>query len=172
MATGSSPRRGHLARLAAYRVAQAVGGSFGRLDEGAAARAVAELPPNLRPLFLSMRARDQRHALGVLQRVGAASEVLRQAALLHDVGKAQVYLGTAGRTLVVVAGATGTTALVCRLPGVGPRIARYLQHPQVGADMLRAAGASPDLVEIVSEHQDPHPRRPETLLLQAADGRE
>jgi len=155
-----------------YRVAQALGGSFGRVGPGDAARAVTELPSNLRPLFLSMRARDQRHAIGVLERVGAAPEVLRQAALLHDVGKARVYLGTPGRTLVVLAGATGTTALVCRVPGLGPRIAGYIQHPQVGADMLRDAGASPDLVEIVAEHQSKHPHRPETLLLQAADARE
>lgn len=171
MATGRRPRR-RFGRVLAYRVGQALGGTFGRLDPHAAANAAGELPANLRPLFLSMRGRDQRHAIGVLARVGPAPEVLRQAALLHDVGKAKAYLGTTGRTLVVMANATGTMPLVKRLPAIGPRVADYIQHPGIGAEMLRAAGASPDLVEIVAEHQARHPRLPDTVRLQAADGRE
>jgi putative nucleotidyltransferase with HDIG domain len=171
MATQDRPA-GRLLRLWAYRVGQAIAGTFGRLDPAAAAAATAELPANLRPLFLSMRPRDQRHAIGVLRRLGPAPDVLRQAALLHDVGKVQAYLGTPGRTLVVLAGSTGTTGLVRRVPGIGPRVERYVAHPAIGAEMLRGAGASADLVEIVAEHQEKRPRRPETVRLQAADGRE
>ncbi|HEY8740720.1 MAG TPA: HDIG domain-containing metalloprotein [Candidatus Dormibacteraeota bacterium] len=159
-------------RQAGYRVGQALGGTFGRLDPAAADAAAAELPENLRPLFRSMRRRDQRHSIGVLRRLGPAPVVLRQAALLHDVGKAQVFLGTPGRTLVVLAKSTHTVPVLTRVPWLGARVARYLQHPAVGADMLRGAGATAELVEIVAEHQARRPRRPETRLLQAADGGE
>ncbi|HEV1998474.1 MAG TPA: HDIG domain-containing protein [Candidatus Dormibacteraeota bacterium] len=157
---------------ASYRVRQAFAGTFGRVDPGAATEAANELPVTLRPLFDEMRARDQRHAILVLQRLGPATEVLRHAALLHDVGKVRAYLGTPGRTLVVLAGATHTLGLVSRLPAIGPRVSRYVRHPQLGAEMLRDAGASALLVEIVAEHQAARPRHPETLRLQAADGDE
>ena len=158
-------------RRASYRVGQALSGTFGRPDARAASEAAGELPANLRPLFLEMRRRDQGHAIRVLQRVGAAPELLRQAALLHDVGKARAFLGTPGRTLVVVARAAHMTAAVSRLPYIGGRVARYELHPEIGAEMLRQAGAPDALVEIVAEHQWSHPRRPETRRLQEADGR-
>ncbi|GAC1332886.1 MAG: hypothetical protein NVSMB17_12530 [Candidatus Dormibacteria bacterium] len=163
---------GPLLRQVTYRVGQALNGTFGTVDPEKVAAALAELPENLRPLFLSMRRRDQRHAIGVLSRLGPAPEVLRQAALLHDVGKAEAFLGTPGRSLVVVAATTGTTPWLPKLPLVGGRLARYMRHPQIGARMLRAAGASPDLVEIVAEHQDQDPRHPETRRLQVVDSGE
>ena len=157
---------------ATYRVRQALGGTFGRLDPREAREAANELPANLRPLFLEMRPRDQRHAISVLHRLGPATELLRQAALLHDVGKARAFLGTPGRTVVVLAEATHTVALLSRLPLVGTRVARYVRHPQIGSEMLRDVGASAALVEIVAEHQAAHPRHPGTRVLQEADGDE
>ena len=174
MAAGRRPGRPRqpFRQLAAYRIGQALNGTFGRTDPVAEARATSALPANLRSLFLSMRARDRRHAVGVLERLGDAPEVLRQAALLHDVGKVRAYLGTPGRTLVVLANVTGTLPLVKRLPGIGPRVRHYVEHPEIGAEMLRQAGASAELVEIVAEHQARHPRHPETVRLQAADSNE
>ena len=158
-------------RRLSYRVGQALSGTFGRVDPRQAREAAAELPANLRPLFLEMRRRDQGHAIRVLHRVGTAPEVLRQAALLHDVGKARAFLGTPGRTIVVLARAARVTAPVSRLPFIGPRVARYILHPEIGAQMLREVGAPDALVEIVAEHQWAHPRRAETRRLQEADGR-
>jgi putative nucleotidyltransferase with HDIG domain len=139
------------------------------------AEALAVLPPNLRALFLRMGARDQAHALRVLRRLvgqGEERELLLQAALLHDVGKVAAGLGIPGRSLVVLAGALRATALLRRLPVVGGRATRYLDHPALGAGMLAAAGGSEGLVRLVAEHQAVMPKMAETLVLQAADGRE
>ncbi|MGI8607785.1 MAG: HDIG domain-containing metalloprotein [Candidatus Dormibacteria bacterium] len=159
-------------QTASHRVRQAFLGTFGRLDGRQLDAALAELPANLRPLFLEMRPRDQRHAIGVLHRLGPSTELLRQAALLHDVGKARAFLGTPGRTLVVLSAATRTTGLVGRLPTIGPRVLRYIEHPEIGAQMLRDAGAPAALAEIVAEHQAATPRHAETPRLQEADGGE
>jgi putative nucleotidyltransferase with HDIG domain len=147
-----------------------------RMDPVDLDEALIQLPVHLRPLFLSMSARDQRHALRVLRRLrlepGAAEPLLTQAALLHDVGKSRSPLGIPGRSLVVLAAASGATGVLLRVPWLGRRVAAYLRHPASGAEMLRAAGAEAALVEIVAEHQAKAPARPETLRLQAVDGHE
>ncbi|MEA2646617.1 MAG: hypothetical protein QOE92_1700 [Chloroflexota bacterium] len=155
-----------------YRVRQAWVGMRARPDAAEVAAALEELPAELRPAFRRMAPRDQVHALRVLDRVGAADPLLRQAALLHDAGKAAAPLGTMGRSLVVLAGAVGGLRLLESVPVLGVRVRRYVRHPEIGAEILRAAGAAPDLVEIVAEHQEVAPRHQETLRLQAVDGRE
>lgn len=155
-----------------YRASQAIAAAGAKLSEADRAEALAALPEGLRALFLEMAPRDQRHSLNVLRRLQPAEPLLAQAALLHDVGKARAPLGTAGRSLLVLAEASGTTAALVRVPGLGARVARYRRHPEVGAALLAEAGASPALVDIVREHQAARPARPETLRLQAADGRE
>lgn len=155
-----------------YRARQAMAALRARPTEADVASALAELPVELRPAFQRMAPRDQVHALRVLRRLDSDDPLLRQAALLHDAGKAAAPLGTAGRSLVVLAGAAGALWLLEVVPVLGPRVRRYVRHPQIGADILGAAGAGPDLVEIVAEHQATVPRRPETLRLQAVDGRE
>ena len=138
----------------------------------------AALPGPLWGLFLEMSDRDQRHSLEVLRRLrnstteGRVEPVLAHAALLHDVGKARAPLGVPGRSLLVLAEACGGIAVLLRVPGLGRRVARYMDHPAIGAEMLRSAGASPALVEVVGEHQRQRPERAETLRLQGADGQE
>lgn len=150
-----------------YRVGQVLAARRAHVTDADRGEALAELPEALQGMFLAMAPRDQAHALRVLRRVvgaeGGAEPVLRQAALLHDAGKAAAPLGTPGRSLVVLAKALRMTALL------GPRARRYRQHPEIGAEMLRRAGADPVLVEVVAEHQSNTPRHPETQRLRAAD---
>ena len=153
----------------AYRVGQVRSAHRARMSDRDRAEAFSHLGPELGGLFLRMAVRDQQHALRVLRRLDGPGPLLCQAALLHDVGKAEAPLGTVGRSLVVLAGATGTCRLLRRLPMVGGRFNRYLRHAEIGAEMLRSAGANPDLVEIVAEHEALLPAHPETALLQAVD---
>src|ERR1700730_1132910 len=131
----------------AYRVGQVRSAHRARMSDRDRAEAFSHLGPELGGLFLRMAVRDQKHALRVLHRLDDAGPLLCQAALLHDVGKAEAPLGTMGRSLVVLAEATGTVAVLRRLPVMGVRASRYLRHAQIGAEMLKAAGADPDLVE-------------------------
>jgi putative nucleotidyltransferase with HDIG domain len=152
-----------------YRVGQVVAAARASLTDADRAEAMAELPPSLQPLFAAMAPRDQVHGLRVLRRIGSDAPVLRQAALLHDAGKAVTPLGTPGRSLVVLAESVGAGRLLELVPLWGRRVRRYRQHPSIGAEMLRRAGADPGLVEIVAEHQAQAPRRPETRQLQGVD---
>lgn len=102
---------------------------------------------------------DRRHAAGVARRVvdelGArASRPVVAAALLHDVGKVESGLGTLARvpaTLVgLVAGRRG--------PSGSARIATYLRHDSVGAELLEGAGADPLTVAWAREHHLPPAR--------------
>jgi putative nucleotidyltransferase with HDIG domain len=156
----------------AYRAGQVGAAHRARMSDRDRAEALSHLGPDLGGLFLRMAVRDQRHALRVLRRLSDAGPLLSQAALLHDVGKADAPLGTAGRSMVVLAQATGTLAMLRRLPLVGGRFRRYLHHAEIGAQMLKAAGADPVLVAIVAEHEAERPAHPETARLQAVDERE
>jgi putative nucleotidyltransferase with HDIG domain len=156
----------------AYRVGQVGAAHRARMDDADRAEALSHLTPKLGALYLGMAVRDQKHALRVLRRLGHADSLLCRAALLHDVGKTRAPLGTLGRSLVVLARATDTTGLLRAIPLLGPRVQRYLRHPEIGAEMLRAAGADAALVEIVAEHESGRPHHPATARLQAVDERE
>jgi len=159
----------------AYRVRQALLHRGAGLAEAERRDVESFLAPALRDAFYGLSVRDQRHSYRVFLRLRAdegASMVLLQAALLHDAGKAQAPLGVAGRSLVVIAEALRAGSLLSRLPLLGRRFDAYRRHPQIGARLLRNAGASPELVEIVAEHQSAHPRLHETSMLQSADSGE
>jgi len=107
-------------------------------------------------------ATDQRHAVGVARRAEAAlggSDAAPRwavaAALLHDAGKVDAGLGTFGRVGATVwAGLRGRERVAA---GQG-RVARYLAHPAIGADLLRAAGSDPRTVAWAAEHHLPPER--------------
>jgi hypothetical protein len=103
---------------------------------------------------------DRRHAVGVARRVqatgaGPPERWVLAAALLHDCGKLDSGLGTFGRV-----GATlWAAARGHRRAALGPgRVARYLRHPEIGAALLREAGAHPHTSAWAAEHHLPPDR--------------
>jgi hypothetical protein len=74
------------------------------------------------------------------------------AALLHDVGKVDAGLGTFGR-----AGATVVAGLMShgRARRMSGRIGRYVNHDDLGAARLKAAGARPEAVAWAAAHHRP-----------------
>jgi predicted HD phosphohydrolase len=97
-----------------------------------------------------MCAADRRHAVGVAREVVAslgdrATRPVVAAALLHDVGKLDSGLGTAGRVAATI---------VDRRRGDG-RFARYRRHDTIGAALLRAAGSEELTWRWAEEHHRP-----------------
>lgn len=108
---------------------------------------------------------DRRHAVGVARRAAAAlgepSREVVAAALLHDAGKIESDLGTPGRVVATVAAAvTGRRRVEAwaSRPGLAGRIGLYLRHPQLGAELLSAAGSDPLTVAWAGEHHLPEER--------------
>lgn len=129
-------------------------------------------------LFDALEIQDQRHSLDVffdLQAAGIADADLLAAALLHDVGKANVGLGTLHRTLIVLLRAI-SPGLVDAVASPNKRSRRYpfwihRRHGEVGAHMLAQAGARHRVVELVRTHQKPPANDRQALALQQADNR-
>ncbi|MHB1923071.1 MAG: hypothetical protein ACYCSJ_00085 [Acidimicrobiales bacterium] len=143
-------------------------GSLSRAEPGPADTAWVEgvLLPGERGLWARMSAPDRRHAVGVARAVQAemgpaATRPVLAAALLHDVGKVDSGLGTLARVLATVAGRPAVRRRSAELAGRGGplgRLGRYLRHPEIGGDLLRAAG-SDSLTRAWSEsHHRPEER--------------
>ena len=106
---------------------------------------------------------DKRHASAVAQRVEVAlgheaNRPILAAALLHDVGKVESGLRTYGRVIATlsakVAGADSAVAWG-RQRGFVRRVGLYLQHDQIGGDLLELAGSDPLTVAWAREHHLP-----------------
>jgi hypothetical protein len=113
-------------------------------------------PAELR-LFAGMHARDRRHSYEVLRRLDAGappSMALRQAALLHDVGKG--YLELWDRVAFVLLGALSPRLLDALAAHDGMRwrnaLWRLRHHAAIGAEILVAAGSSARVVALVGGH--------------------
>jgi putative nucleotidyltransferase with HDIG domain len=131
------------------------------------------LIPGELALWRQMSRPDRRHAVGVARRVQAAlgdqaEPPVLAAALLHDVGKVASGLGTFGRVAATVAGVARSAAR----EGDG-RVARYLRHDVLGAEMLAKAGSDPLTVAWAREHHLTYDRwsvpRPVGGILKFAD---
>jgi hypothetical protein len=117
--------------------------------------AVASLLPGEQELWAQMSGPDRRHAIAVARDTsrllgpeGARREVLA-AALLHDVGKVESSLGTFSRVAAtLLAMGLGRQRATSWRPGPGTgrpswkaRVALYLEHDRLGADLLERAGS-------------------------------
>lgn len=107
-----------------------------------------------RALWGRMSGPDRRHAVAVARAVPSS---LAPAALLHDVGKVSAGLGTFARVAATLVGLVARDRVVRGGAGKG-RIARYLAHDAIGADLLAAAGSSPLTVAWAREHHLPPDR--------------
>jgi hypothetical protein len=126
--------------------------------------ALGSLLPGEASLWRRMSGPDRRHAAGVARETdrlldGAASRPVVAAALLHDVGKVASGLGTFSRVAVTVAAIVlGRERLVSggrRASGVRRRVAQYLEHDRLGADLCSAAGSDQLTVAWAREHHQP-----------------
>jgi hypothetical protein len=121
----------------------------------------ANISPPLAELFWKMRSAEQVHGLRVLRSLiaqGQNDSDLLAAALLHDVGKTRFTLRIWERVLIVLAN-WFVPEMVCRW-GVGepdgwrrPFVVASL-HPEWGAGMIRDAGGSKILIDLVRRHQE------------------
>ncbi|MGA2211084.1 MAG: HDIG domain-containing metalloprotein [Acidimicrobiales bacterium] len=146
--------------------------------------ALAHLLPAEQQLFMSMSGADRRHAVGVARKAlrladaqhldvggpaGASSQTFVAAALLHDVGKIEAKLGTFGRVWATLAAlGLGRDRVVAwdrpaesaggALARQGARMARYLQHDRIGAELLESAGSDQLTITWARDHHLPEQR--------------
>lgn len=123
-------------------------------------------------LWARMPAADRRESVAVAHRLAgelagteyAGDERFVVAALLHDVGKTDARLGPVGRALATMAGGVAghdvAPAWQAR-GGIARRFGVYLRHDEIGAGMLRLAGAPDAAIEWAAAHH--HPERWEAL---------
>lgn len=114
--------------------------------------------------FNRMTTRDQAHSIAVARAVEANLELVSgdvswviPAALLHDVGKSAVRLGTYGRVMATLAGWVAGTDMApawAEKSGMTRRIGLYLQHATLGADICRLAESEPMVIAWVQQHYD------------------
>jgi hypothetical protein len=146
--------------------------------------ALDHLGPGERRLFAQMSGPDRRHAIGVARRAlrlaaedeqAAASEgngsalphAFVAAALLHDVGKIEARLGTFGRVWATLAALALGRRRVVEWDAAGAdtgsgerrrRMARYLEHDRLGAELLEQAGSDELTVCWARQHHLPEAR--------------
>jgi hypothetical protein len=80
------------------------------------------------------------------------------ASLLHDVGKVDCGLGVYGRvvaTLAVAAAGRDTADAWGTRRGFTRRVGLYVQHPRLGADMIRVAGGAEEAAQWAGAHHTP-----------------
>ena len=157
-----------------YRVRQFWRHSSARVTQADGIRAVELLGPRLAPLFASMPVNEQRHGLDVLeeaQRLGPVDSLLVQAALLHDVGKAEAKFSILDRSLAVFLKALSASLLRLFLnvrPGYRRRYQIYVDHAARGAARVAALGAD-ELAAVIAEHHSLSPVHQVTRRLRQAD---
>ncbi|WP_027482535.1 HD domain-containing protein, partial [Deinococcus pimensis] len=131
----------------ALRLARSLDARQARPDD---AWAAARLTPGERGVYLRMDPRDREHAVRVARHLlgdhpGASPELVA-AALLHDAGKSVRRYRVVERVLVGL-----VPERLCRvLPGGALRV--RARHPEIGARLLREAGARGRVADLVERH--------------------
>ncbi len=168
-------------RTAVYRVRQFVSAlRASRLSTQERTFVNQYLSPAQQVLFERMSVQDQSHAVAVaraLYQQGWRDVALLQAALLHDIGKADSGLSLWHRVLIVLLHAiwpAGLTWLAQEDGGWRRPFYRHVHHPQIGARLAAEAGSSPSVVTFIAAHQTPvngrlDPIEAPLIALQAAD---
>ena len=114
-------------------------------------------------LWGRMSPQDQRHSIGVARRVEdhlgeKATRPVLAAALLHDVGKVDAGLGTFMRVVATlsaaVAGREMANAWILST-GITRRVGLYLEHPEIGGDLLGLAGSDEFTEQWARQHHLP-----------------
>lgn len=114
-------------------------------------------------LWERMSGADRRHSIDVARRVERslgheASRPVLAAALLHDVGKSVSGLGTYGRVLATLSAMVGGHEMSdhwAKKRGFTRKVGLYLQHDQLGGDLLEMSGSDPLTVSWAREHHWP-----------------
>lgn len=140
------------------------------------------LTPAEQALFQSYSYSDKWHTyrvLRTLKEAGCTQPELLTAALLHDVGKAGTQLSAWDRSLVVLMTKVAPRRADAWGQGEASGWRRPFvvkgQHAAWGAELARAAGSRPLVVELIRRHQEPLPPAAEgeverlLCLLQWAD---
>jgi hypothetical protein len=141
---------------------------FGSLRPGgpgqsAEAWVAARLLPGELTLWRRMSGPDRRHAVGVAERVERAlgheaTRPVLAAALLHDVGKIESGLRTYGRVVATLSAKVAGAEMAStwrKQRGYARRVGLYLQHDEIGGDLLELAGSDPLTVAWTREHHRP-----------------
>jgi hypothetical protein len=134
------------------------------LDAETAAWVDGLLEPGERNVWAGMSRADQAEGVAVARafRDTSTDDEPRwlAAALLHDAGKQVSGFGTFGRvyatTVTVVVGKARVREWA-DLPGrLRPRVGWYAAHDDLGAELLRTAGARPEVAAWAAAHHRPH----------------
>jgi putative nucleotidyltransferase with HDIG domain len=112
------------------------------------------LTPSELHVWEALGGADRAESVAVAHRAARAlgpdaDPVWIAAALLHDAGKTDAGLGTFGRAGATVVGIVMRDGRARRLEN---RIGRYLAHDDIGAELLRAAGARPEVSAWAGAH--------------------
>ena len=126
-------------------------------------------------LWVRQPGHDQRHSAGVARQVEVALAGGPHAgdtrwpacALLHDIGKLASGLSVPARVLATLVGRATEGAVadleehrgslwgrLVKLPSLRRRMALYLRHPELGADMIQLAGGRAEVAHWAGAHHD------------------